>query len=514
MLSKRNSLPLPPPQEIQTPGFAANTDDLNLDDLKQQKEQMARQVEEMEVLIERAILETICGTEDESQDVESYDGTLGVSKEFVQKFSISIAQLQWVEDLNIRFSNPSESSGNVQGRRWGTGGLIDDDKFLTAGHCFDQEGNGWTRPSRNGETISPQEIAKLMHLNFNFQIDSASATDEPRPDDRFPIVELLEYRIGNVDYAIVQVGRNVDGQLPSQKYGKLKVAKQDLTESNAMLCLIQHPQGRPKRIEAGPLHSNSNGIILYASIDTLGGSSGAPILSGDTGEVVGVHTNGGCTTSSDGENSGVAIGVIRRLSTVLNGTETPVTVFPTATDLETVDNETPIELEDTPCFALLEDDDFEENILEAVPFPAINVQLPERGQSYYSYSRFKWKQFGLAETIQAIENIASAWFQIHRTGPLIGVGNISVKGGGPVSPHKDHQKGLDVDFRLLRKDGAKIGVTFRDPNYSRPRTQELVNVIRGNLILPVVKIFFNDTLVTGVEPLIGHDDHLHVRFKK
>lgn len=97
---------------------------------------------------------------------------------------------------------------------------------------------------------------------------------------------------------------------------------------------------------------------------------------------------------------------------------------------------------------------------------------------------------------------------------MIGVGNISVKGGGPVSPHKDHQKGLDVDFRLLRKDGAKIGVTFRDPNYSRPRTQELVNVIRGNLILPVVKVFFNDTLVTGVEPLIGHDDHLHVRFKK
>ena len=74
--------------------------------------------------------------------------------------------------------------------------------------------------------------------------------------------------------------------------------------------------GVPKRIEAGPMHQNTSGQISYDSLDTLGGSSGSPILS-DTGEVVGVHTNGGCTAFS-GFNRGVAIDAIRNASSIVN----------------------------------------------------------------------------------------------------------------------------------------------------------------------------------------------------
>ncbi|MEW6498100.1 MAG: penicillin-insensitive murein endopeptidase [Cyanobacteriota bacterium] len=187
-------------------------------------------------------------------------------------------------------------------------------------------------------------------------------------------------------------------------------------------------------------------------------------------------------------------------------------------ELETVDNNTPIELEEEEfeCEAppdpeeILEDTDATEE--RVPPFPAVNVQLPESGQSYYSYSANRKKQFGLAKTIEAIQAIGKAWHKKHPSGPLIGVGNISLEGGGFMSPHKSHQTGLDVDFRLLRKDGARVGVTFQNPAYSRKRTQELVNVIRANGVLQVKLILFNDPSVKGVEPSSGHDNHLHVRF--
>jgi hypothetical protein len=180
---------------------------------------------------------------------------------------------------------------------------------------------------------------------------------------------------------------------------------------------------------------------------------------------------------------------------------------------ETVDNETPIQFDDHDCKAFSRSDETDSPIiLEAVPFPFVTVQIPTSGQGFYSYSANRDKQYGLAETIEAIESIASDWFSEHSIGPLIGIGNISLNGGGVMRPHKSHQKGLDVDFRLLRKDGARIGVDYQSPSYSRSRTQQLVDTIRANSVLDVDLILFNDPDVMGVEPWEGHDDHLHVRF--
>ena len=316
MTFKRISLPKPPETEAAASRERAigGNAERSAQSLLARRDALAYQVELLDAQIDRFAFESICGGTDDTQDVENYDGTLGVTRAFVDQHEPRIGQLQWLDDLATRFNGPGESPGNVSGVRWGSGGLIANDTFITAGHCFDQSGGGWQRPSRNGAVIPSSEIATLMRVNFNYQVNGQ--TGQVRAGDPFPVTQLLEYRLGGHDFAIVRVGRNANNQLPGQIYGTLTVATADLTTANAMLAMIQHPSGRPKRIEAGPMRQNANGQISYDSLDTEGGSSGSPILS-DAGEVVGVHTNGGCTAFS-GFNFGLAIDTVRQNSNIVN----------------------------------------------------------------------------------------------------------------------------------------------------------------------------------------------------
>lgn len=317
MIPKRVSLPYPPETEamLAVENFAAAADPRGaLAGMVRDREVLAHRIELLDAELSLFAAESICGAADDAQDVELYDGLLGVSTDFVRHFSPPVGQLQWLGNLKSIFGGTKESPGNVSGARWGSGALIGPDLFVSAGHCFDRGGGGWVRPQRNGVTISEGEIATLMKVNFNFQLDGAS--NALRPEDSYPVVRLLEYRQGQLDYAIVQLGRNQQGEVPGEKYGTLVVAGDDLMNEGAMLCVIQHPNGKPKQVEAGPLLSNVGGQISYDSIDTLGGSSGSAVLNGETGEVIGVHTNGGCSAFS-GANHGVAIGAIRKFSSIL-----------------------------------------------------------------------------------------------------------------------------------------------------------------------------------------------------
>lgn len=146
------------------------------------------------------------------------------------------------------------------------------------------------------------------------------------------------------------------------------------------------------------------------------------------------------------------------------------------------------------------------------PSLAVNTPMPESGPGFRAYQRNQGRRYGLPETIRALQAIAAAWQRAHPQGPLIETGDISFQGGGPMPPHKSHNRGVDIDIRLMRNDGRGGGTTFRASSYSRALTQELVNLIRANGLLTVKLIFFNDPAVTGVTDQAGHDNHLHVRF--
>src|SRR5256885_7074362 len=155
--------------------------------------------------------------------------------------------------------------------------------------------------------------------------------------------------------------------------------------------------------------------------------------------------------------------------------------------------------------------EFETGSRPVGPHPEVNTPLPRSGPGFVS-SKPTSRQFGLPATIRAIQAIGAIWQQAHPNGPRIGIRDISFQGGGSINDHKSHQKGIDVDIRPVRNDGQEDGTTFLSPTYSRPLTQELVNIIRANGILKVEFILFNDNKIKGMKPWKNHDNHLHVRY--
>ncbi|MGC1306583.1 MAG: penicillin-insensitive murein endopeptidase [Phormidesmis sp.] len=153
----------------------------------------------------------------------------------------------------------------------------------------------------------------------------------------------------------------------------------------------------------------------------------------------------------------------------------------------------------------------EELSIQSVGKRSLFTQMPDEGTGYYCYGPLE-KRYGLPEVVRAIAHICNQWQQVYPQGPRIGIGNISLQGGGFVPPHKSHQKGIDVDLRLVANINKEGGMTWRSPEYSKPRTQELVNLIRNNPHLNIRTILFNDPSIKGVSKWEGHDDHLHVSF--
>ncbi|MFT7562257.1 MAG: V8-like Glu-specific endopeptidase [Flavobacteriales bacterium] len=234
------------------------------------------------------IPEAICGTDD-LQHVEQYDdrySAIGYNDNFVQAMSASVGAMK------------SIASDSASGYCSGT--LISADQFITASHCVDS--------NTVGEFVT-----------FGYQEQTPGILRNSQ--QHFEILEVVEDGADfGLDYAVLRLAGSpgtVNGSFPGAD-GTAIGWKGVSGELPVDAVIIQHPLGQAKQVDAGSGISYSTGRIRYSDIDTQPGSSGSGVLN-DLGQVIGVHTNGGCTTSS-GSNSGVFMQDILDVSGVLGTT--------------------------------------------------------------------------------------------------------------------------------------------------------------------------------------------------
>ncbi len=144
------------------------------------------------------------------------------------------------------------------------------------------------------------------------------------------------------------------------------------------------------------------------------------------------------------------------------------------------------------------------------------VRLPASGVGYYTYNPATQqppggpdRTWGTARLVREVIDLGRWWARTYPKQPPLGIGDLSRPSGGafhgPVVGHQSHQNGLDVDIRLVRRDGARAQV---DP--SQAVVDRLVS--RGASLVLIGPNLDLRGPSGVVMPWPAHDDHLHVRF--
>lgn len=136
-------------------------------------------------------------------------------------------------------------------------------------------------------------------------------------------------------------------------------------------------------------------------------------------------------------------------------------------------------------------------------------QNPEQGgYGYYTYGTPArgGGQFAHPRLLSLLNLVEHRWQGMDDR--KIGIGNISLANGVKFDPHEGHQSGLDVDVRLIRKDGLENPAKWTDAQYDFEATARLINLFFESGIVKV--IYFNDLRIPRVKPRFRHDNHFHV----
>jgi LysM repeat protein len=175
----------------------------------------------------------------------------------------------------------------------------------------------------------------------------------------------------------------------------------------------------------------------------------------------------------------------------------------------------------------------------------IGVQLTP-GKAYYI--KRPHLAFGTSHSVKAIKAALSRYKQTKagKGGPQVHVGDISSRGGGPLTGHKSHQKGIDVDIGLVLKGSDANETRFRTGNAGNldiARTWALIKAFCDTADVRAVFLDYNlqkllyeharqqKVSESTLDELFqyprgkgrgfgiirhwkGHKDHFHVRFKK
>lgn len=149
------------------------------------------------------------------------------------------------------------------------------------------------------------------------------------------------------------------------------------------------------------------------------------------------------------------------------------------------------------------------------------VQLPARGQGYYTYDpRYPDRRpnagdrrWGTDALVRELIDLGEWWARTHPSRPRLGFGDLSRREGGSLDLHHSHENGLDIDIRLPRRDGREGRA--HPGNYDPERTQEIVDrlVDRGAELILIGHSLDLSGPAGVVVRWPAHDDHLHVRLR-
>jgi murein endopeptidase len=153
------------------------------------------------------------------------------------------------------------------------------------------------------------------------------------------------------------------------------------------------------------------------------------------------------------------------------------------------------------------------------------VRLPLEGRAFFTWDPVlrrspnrSWRRWGTDRLVRVVLRVARGFHAAHPRAARMAVGDLSRPHGGDFGPrfgyigHGSHQNGLDVDVYYPRADGRELAPPGAS-QIDRGLSQELVN----RFLAAGAQVIFvgPNTGLTGppgrVQPLVQHDNHLHVR---
>ena len=171
--------------------------------------------------------------------------------------------------------------------------------LLTAGHCRDWIVN---------EGLDVVEF-DIPPSNNN------TLVNHPNIRSQYPInVGSIQFENGNIgdDWCVFQCNSNSENLTPGWGQGTFFRLTRDFNPNTVRITGCGVDDGvnnRSLQTDAGPLNSeavsNATRASLSYTVDTESGNSGSPIIWNGTRTVLGIHTNGGCS-STGGSNSGTS----------------------------------------------------------------------------------------------------------------------------------------------------------------------------------------------------------------
>jgi hypothetical protein len=157
---------------------------------------------------------------------------------------------------------------------WCSGTLIDDDLFLTAGHC-----------------IESQSECDDTSFVFGYHMIAEGTLNTITIDDIYACESVVAHEFTPAgDFAIVQVDRPVVGIAPALwSRGGLC---EHLLDGDEPLVMIGHPVGLPMKVAGNATVKGGDTAYFELNADTFGGNSGSGVWDPDTLEGTGILVRG------------------------------------------------------------------------------------------------------------------------------------------------------------------------------------------------------------------------------